>query len=297
VNLGAAQLGTAAALLAYMSSIRTKSLTGVLVLPLLVLTGCPKDREEPLTLGEARSALEQASDAGQAEGLTSASVDISTNFTIGQAVQDGANELKTFIGTQLPCADINLEGATLTVVYGAKAGACSYRGHTFSGTHAVSIERNEDAMVRVHHEWTDFSNGVVTLDGTADVTWNLDDKTRRVQHESHWTNIESGRTGTGSGDRLQSVLAGGIGEGIQVDGARTWDGDRGHWDLAIDGVQMRWTDPVPQAGSSTLTTPFEKTVRMAFSRVDEDTIKVTVTGPKHEFTFDVSKLGVIANEG
>ena len=47
-----------------MSSIRTNSLTAVLVLPLLVLTGCPKDREDPLTLGEATSALEQASDAG-----------------------------------------------------------------------------------------------------------------------------------------------------------------------------------------------------------------------------------------
>ncbi|MES1185178.1 MAG: hypothetical protein ABUL60_15305 [Myxococcales bacterium] len=266
-------------------------------MPLLVLTGCPKDREEPLTLGEATSALEQASDAGQAEGLTAASVDISTNFTIGQAAQDGAAELKTFIGTQLPCADITLEDATLTVVYGAKPGNCAYHGHTFSGTHAISLERNEDAQVLVHHEWTDFSNGVVSLDGTADVTWNLNDKTRRVQHESHWTNLKSGRTGTGSGDRIQSVLAGGITEGIQVDGSRSWDGDRGHWDLAIDGVQMRWTDPVPQSGSYTLKTPFDKSVSMAFERVDDDTIKVTVTGPKREFAFNVSKLGVIANDG
>jgi hypothetical protein len=266
-------------------------------LPLLVLTGCPKDREDPLTLGEATSALEQASDAGQAEGLTSAGVDISTNFTIGQAVQDGAAELKTFIGTQLPCAEVTLEDATLTVVYGAKEGSCTYRGHTFSGTHSISLERNEDAEVKVHHEWTDFSNGIVALDGTADVTWNLTDKTRRVQHESHWTNLKSGRTGTGTGDRIQSVLAGGVTEGIQVDGSRTWDGDRGHWDLAIDGVQMRWTDPVPQAGSYTLKTPFDKSVSMAFERVDEDTIKVTVTGPKREFSFTVSKLGDITNKG
>jgi len=280
-----------------MSSIVRNSLTGVLVLPLLVLTGCPKDREEPLTLGEATSALEQASDAGQAEGLTSAGVDISTNFTIGQAVKDGAAELRTFIGTQLPCADVTLEDATLTVVYGANPGNCTYRGHTFSGTHSISLERNDDAQVLVHHEWTDFSNGVVSLDGTADVTWNLSDKTRRVQHESHWTNLKSGRTGTGSGDRVQSVLAGGLAEGIQVDGARSWDGDRGHWDLAIDGVQMRWTDPVPQAGSYTLKTPFDKSVSMAFDRVDDDTIKVTVTGPKREFSFTVSKLGVIANNG
>jgi hypothetical protein len=241
--------------------------------------------------------LEQASDAGQAEGLTSAGVDIATNFTIGQAVQDGAAELKTFIGTQLPCAEITLADATLTVVYGANTGNCSYRGHTFSGSHSISIERNEAAQVQVHHEWTDFSNGVVSLDGTADVTWNLTDKTRRVQHESHWTNLKSGRIGSGSGDRVQSVLSGGLAEGIQVDGSRSWDGERGHWDLAIDSVQMRWTDPVPQAGSYTLKTPFDKSVSMAFERVDDDTIKVTVTGPKREFSFNVSKVGDIANNG
>lgn len=280
-----------------MSSIRRYSLTAVLVLPVLVLTGCPRDREEPLTLGEATAALEQASDAGMAEGLTSASVDISTNFTIGQAVRDGAAELQTFIGTQLPCADVTLEDATLMVVYAAKPGECSYRGHTFSGTHSISLERNDDAQVLVHHEWTDFSNGVVSLDGSAKVTWNLTDKTRRVQHESHWTHIKSGRTGSGSGDRLQSVLAGGLAEGIQVDGSRAWDGDRGHWDLAIDGVQMRWTDPVPQAGSYTLTTPFDKSVSMSFERVDADTIKVKVAGPKRDFSFNVSKLGEIANQG
>jgi hypothetical protein len=271
-----------------------KSLTAVLALPLLVLTGCPREKEQPLTLGEASQALEQASDAGQAEGLTASSVDISTNFTIGKAVQAGAEELRTFIGTQLPCADIMLEDATLSVNYGAKPGNCSYRGHTFSGTHVISIERNDDAQVEVHHEWTNFSNGVVSLDGTADVTWNFEDQTRRVKHSSQWTNLASGRTGMGAGDRLQSVLDGGLSEGIQVDGERSWDGERGHWDLAIDQVQMRWTDPVPQAGSYTLSTPFDKTVSMSFNRVDADTIKVTVAGPKREFSFDVSKLGAIA---
>jgi hypothetical protein len=280
-----------------MTSIRSQSLTAVLALPLLVLTGCPRDREEPLTLGEATSALEQASDAGQAEGLTAASVDISTHFTIGQAVKDGAAELQSFVTTQLPCAEVTLEEATLTIVYGAKAGDCTYKGHTFSGTHVISIERNDEAQVQVHHEWSDFSNGVVSLDGTADVTWDHTAKTRHVVHESHWTHLKSGRTGTGTGDRVQSLLAGGLEEGIQVDGTRTWDGDRGHWDLGIDGVQMRWTDPVPQAGSYTLTTPFDKSVSMSFNRVDDDTIRVTVAGPKRDFSFTVSKTGAIANDG
>jgi hypothetical protein len=271
-----------------------KSLTAVLALPLLVLTACPREKDQPLTADEAMQALQQASDAGQAEGLTGASVHISTNFTIGQAVKESAAELGTFIGAQLPCAEVSLEDATLTVVYGAKPGNCTYHGHEFSGRHSISIQRNEDTSVQVHHEWSDFSNGTVLLDGTAHVTWNRLDETRRVQHESHWAHIASGRTGTGSGDRLQSVLAGGLAEGIQVDGSRTWDGDRGHWDLAIDGVQMRWNDPVPQSGSYTLTTPFAKSVGMSFDRIDDDTIRVTVAGPKRDYAFTVSKLGAIA---
>lgn len=277
-----------------MTSKLLKSSTAVLALPLLVLTGCPRDRDEALTLGEATAALEQASDAGQAEGLTAASVDISTNFTIGQAVKEGAEELRTFITSQLPCADVSLENATLTVVYGAKSGSCSYRGHTFEGTHVIALERNDDAQVEVHHEWIGFTNGVVSLDGTADVTWNLADKTRRVRHASQWKHLKTGRTGQGSGDRVQSVLAGGLAEGIQVDGERTWDGERGRWELAISGVQMRWTDPVPQAGSYTLVTPFDKSLGMSFRRMDDDTVRVTVSGPRRDFSFDVSKAGDIA---
>jgi hypothetical protein len=273
-----------------------KSSTAVLVLPLLVLTGCPREKEEALTLGEATEALEQARDAAQAEGLTAASVDISTHFTIGQAAEQGAAELGEFIRSQLPCADVSLEAATLTVVYGAKGGSCTYNGHHFSGTHTISVERNEELSVAVHHEWIDLSNGVVSLDGTADVTWNFREQTRRVQHESHWTHLPSGRTGVGGGDRVQSVLEGGLAEGIQVDGSRTWDGESGHWDLAIDSVQMRWTDPVPQAGSYTLRTPFDKTLSLSFERVDGDTIRVTVAGPKRDFSFTVSKAGQIVQE-
>lgn len=276
-----------------MASKLLRSSTAVLALPLLVLTGCPREKET-LSLGEATAALEQASDAGQAEGLTAASVDISTNFTIGEAVKNGAAELQSFIQTQLPCADISVEGATLTVVYGAKSGNCTYRGHTLQGTHVIGVERNDDAQVLVHHEWIGLSNGVVSLDGTADVTWNLNDRTRRVQHTSQWKHLKSGRTGHGSGDRVQSVLSGGIAEGIQVDGERTWEGERGQWELAIDAVQMRWTDPVPQSGSYTLATPFDKSLSMSFDRVDDDTIRVKVSGPRRQFSFDVSRAGDIA---
>jgi hypothetical protein len=264
-------------------------------LPLtLTLTGCPKEGE--LTSAEAQESLQQAAASSQAENLAAASVDISTNFTIGGALESAAGELKTFIDSQLPCADVTLEGATLTIEYGVNAGNCTYRGHTFTGSSSLTVSKNAMNEVEVDHVWNAFSNGQVKLDGSAKVTWNFADQTRHVVHDVTWTQLGTGRTGKGTGDRTQKPLSGGITEGIQVDGTRTWTGARGNWDLAIDGVQMRWSDPVPQSGSYSLNTPFDKSVSMSFSRVDSDTIKVTVAGAKREFSFTVSKAGAIAEK-
>jgi len=266
----------------------------LVALPLtFVLTGCPKQGE--LTAAEAQESLQQASAASQAENLAAANVDISSNFTIGGARESAAAELKTFVNSQLPCAEVTLSNATLTIQYGAHPGNCQYRGHQFAGTSAVTVSKNDMNEVAVDHVWTHLSNGLVELDGTAHVTWSFSDQTRHVVHDVKWTHIASGRTGQGTGDRVQKPLAGGLAQGIQIDGSRSWTGPRGTWDLAIDGVQMRWSDPVPQAGSYSLSTPFDKTVSMSFSRVDDDTIKVTVAGPKHDFSFTVSKAGAIAS--
>ena len=260
------------------------------------LTGCPKDKADgPMTQSEAREAMDESTISSQAAALTTSSVEISTNFTIGKAVGEAASELKTFIETQLPCADIALADATLTVTYGAKPGNCTYRGNKFTGTHVVKVAKNDDEIV-VDHEWKDLSNGVVKVSGTAHVTWDFDDETRHVQHELDWTRLSDGRTGKGQGDRIQKPLAGGVAEGIQVDGTRSWTGAKGKWDLAIQGVQMRWSDPVPQAGTYRLASPKGRSLEMSFARVDEDTIAVTVKNDTRQFTFNVNTLGDVADE-
>jgi hypothetical protein len=195
--------------------------------------------------------------------------------------------------SQLPCAEITLSGATLSIEYGKNAGSCSYRGHQFSGAQMLTVTRNDQGEVVVEHDWNELSNGVVKVSGDATVTWNLQDKSRHVVHNATWTNVATGRTATGEGDRLQTVLEGGLLEGIQVDGSRSWTTSRGTWDLAIEGVQMRWIDPVPQAGSYTLGTPFDKSVSMSFARQDADTIRVTVVSGDKRFSFDVTSVGRI----
>jgi hypothetical protein len=267
----------------------------------LVLTGCPKDNtasdsDGPMTQGEAHEALEESTADSQAAALTTNSIEISTNFTIGKAVADAAGELRTFIETQLPCADIDLEGSTLTVTYGAKPGNCAYRGHTFSGEHKITVTKDDDGDVEVDHEWTDLSNGIVKVTGTAHVTWSLANKSRHATHELTWTRISDGRTGTGTADIAQTALPEGVATGIQIDGSRSWTGKTGKWDLAVQGVQVRWQDPVPQAGTYQLASPKGRSLVLSFARVDEDTIAVTLKNDTKEFTFKVNSLGAVGDQ-
>jgi hypothetical protein len=274
---------------------RSRALVGLVLT--VVLSGCPKQKDdgETLTAAEALQAVEESTLASQAENLTSASVELTTNFTIGQAVQNAAQEIQTFIQSQLPCAEITLADATLTVKYGVNPGKCTYRNQTFSGTHTVHVSKNDNAEVVVEHTWAGLTNGRVSLDGNATVTWNFQDKTRHVVHTADWTRVADGFKVTGQGDRTQSVLEGGLIEGIQVDGSRSWTSTRGDWDLSIEGVQMRWIDPVPQAGSYTLLSPKKKILKLSFDRVDEDTIKVTIANGNRSFAFDVTKAGAVNN--
>jgi hypothetical protein len=273
----------------------TKGMLATITALASVLTGCPKDANGPMTQAEAKDAIEESTVESQASALTTNTVEISTSFTIGKAVADAAAELKTFIQNQLPCADIKLADATLTVTYGAKPGNCTFRGNKLTGQHTVKVAKNEDE-IEVDHEWKDLSNGIVKVSGTAHVTWNFDDKTRHVEHDLTWTKIDGGRTGRGTGDRTQRALAGGVAEGIQVDGSRTWTGPKGKWDLTIEGVQMRWVDPVPQAGKYRLASPKGRSLELSFTRVDPDTIEVKVTNDTKEFKFNVSSVGGVADK-
>lgn len=265
-------------------------------LPILAaaLAGCPPKDEEKLTYGEALAALEESSLDAQASAVTSSTIEISTNFTIGEAVEAAAAELRDYVASQLPCAEITLVKATLQVEYGAKPGSCVYQGQSLSGTTTVTVARNEAGEVVVEHTWTKLSNGRFEVTGDATVTWSLADRTRRVAHHADWTRLSDGRTGSGSGDRTQSTLEGGIVEGFRVEGSRSWTGRAGQWDLAIEGVEVRWIDPVPQAGRYVLVTPEDKSLSLAFERKDADTITVAVAGARRDFRFDVTALGIAA---
>ena len=249
-----------------------------------------------MTTAEAMQAVQEASASGDAENVTSGSIEITTDFTIGQAAENAAQEIRTFIESQLPCTAITVSGATLSVEYGAKAGSCTYKGNTYSGKHEITVTKNDMADVVVNHIWTKLSNGRMEVTGKAEVTWSATDKTRHVTHDLQWTRLSDGKTGNGTGDRTQKPLEGGLVEGFQVDGSRSWTSTSGQWDLSIEGVQFRWIDPVPQAGTYSLVSPKDKTISMNFSRIDEDTIKVTLKSGEKTYVFNVSKSGAVKQE-
>jgi hypothetical protein len=259
----------------------------------LLLIGCPR-QSASISVEEAQTALEQSALSSQAETLLSDGVEITTNFTIGAALDKAAEELEDFVASQLPCARIVREAARLSISYGANPGNCSFHGHTFVGEHTVTVMRNAANEVALHHEWSDFSNGRVSISGSADVNWSRTSQSRHVQHEITWTMLTGryrGHSGTGRGDRTQAALDAGLSIGMRVDGTRTWDSDQGHFDLDIDRVEMRWSDPVPQAGSYVLTTPQGKMLSLTFNRTGNDSIEVSAKSEASEFAFAVMSDG------
>ncbi|HTV18588.1 MAG TPA: hypothetical protein VMG12_07960 [Polyangiaceae bacterium] len=243
-----------------------------------------------LTREEARDALEEIEISSQAQALTSNSVELSTDFTIREGAQSAAEELRDFIAAELPCAEITLSPGQLGIEYGARPGDCSYRGQRYQGQHLINVSRNDADQVIVDHVWNALGNGRVRVDGTATVTWSRADQTRHVVHEAQWTRIIDGRTGEGSGDRLQRPLGSGFAEGFGVDGEREWRGQTGHWELVMSGVEMRWADPVPQAGRYTLDTPYDESLSATFTRTGDTRIRVTIAGKRRSFDFDVNTL-------
>ena len=255
------------------------------------------ETEEALTAGEALKALEEVALSSQALNVASGSGEISTNFTIGQAVEAAAEELQEFIESQLPCAAITLDGATLNIEYGAyPLQDCTYNGQTYSGVHRITIASASAGNLVVEHEWEELANQTVSVTGSATVTWSTAEGSRNVVHELTWTRLADGWETVGGGDRTQAGLNGEITSGLTVDGTRYWTSERGAWDLDINNIELRWIDPVPESGFYELDTPFDKSATLSFSRVDEDTIAVTLASGEKEYSFNVSKSGAISEE-
>lgn len=263
-------------------------LSAALLLPACFQTGA--------TRAEMREAVLEVVAQGQAQSLENEVVELTTDFTIGGAIEEIAQHVKDFVESQVDCSTVTVAGNTVEIDLGTLEDNCQYNGHTFAGKITLEFAYDKTATeVIVDHTYTGVTNGEVTLDGTATVTWG--EGSRRIVHDFDWT--ADGRELHASGDRTQTLLDpdAGLAGGVEIDGTRRWEGEKGTWDLAIDGVEVRWIDPVPQAGSYTLTTPAGKEIVMSFARLDDDTIEVRVSGGRRDRVFRVSSAGAVDEQG
>ncbi|MBL9100536.1 MAG: hypothetical protein JNL82_06250 [Myxococcales bacterium] len=246
------------------------------------------------TAAELRMAVDESVATGQAEAVQQDIIEISTSFTLGDAVQTAIAELQAFIAAESACAVVTADGDHgVTIDFGDLADDCTYKGRHYAGVLHISVELKDDSTV-VTHTATGFSNGALTLDGTAVVTWTAD--SRHVVTDL--TFDREGRVTTVEGDRTQRLLDAdaGLAGGIVVDGTRDWSNDRGEFALGIEDVEMRPVDPVPQAGTYELTLPSGNTASLVFTRIDADTIEVRVDGPRRDRVYHVTSTGAVAEQ-
>jgi hypothetical protein len=235
-----------------------------------------------------RVAVDEVVATGQGESLQNDVIEITTSFTLGDGARAVAEQVRDFVGSQLPCATVTSPDAqTLSIAFGTVDGDCDYNGRTLSGTVTVGYVVDGDS-VTVTHDYAALSDGRATLDGEATVTWT--EASRHVVTDFDISNTRG--EFELSSDRTIKRL-GGIGDGIVIDGEREWSGPRGEFQLEIEGVQMRGVDPVPQDGSYALTRPDGDVVTMTFERVDADTIEVVVSGGWRDRVFRVTATGEV----
>ena len=244
-----------------------------------------------VTATEMRMAVDETVATGQAESMQTDIIEISTSFTLGDAFNSALLNIEAFVNSQAPCSTVTPTGERgLVIDFGELGDACTYRDRTYAGTITIELEDTPDGVV-VHHSLAALTNGKLTIDGDADVTWTSE--SRRVQTDLTFVRADS--TTELTADRTIKLLddAAGLAGGIIVDGERQWTNQRGEFDLTIASVEMRPVDPVPQAGSYHLALPNGGAVDLAFTRIDSDTIEVRVSGGRRDRVFHVSTTGTV----
>ena len=263
-----------------------------LILVLAAVQGCGPTSN--INSREARETVEAIIVGGEGEGLVTELIEISTNFSLGVPVEDAAVELGDWYRTEIPCASVAVDGATVNVDFGAD-GSCVYRDNSYGGVVTITVLSTVDNAVQIDMTWTGIASRGLTLDGTAQVTWSGSGggHTREVVHEISWTRAD-GSTVQATGTRLQALLVAseGLSAGLVVSGSRNWS-HGGDWHVAINDIEISGLDPVPLAGGYTVLTPHNKEFEISFDLNEDDTIHVVISGNIQSYSYNVTHEGEI----
>ncbi len=268
-----------------------------LLTALLPLAGCFDDE---MSLFEALEALEQVDQSARGEQATAEVIEVSTDFTIGEALESAAQAIADFWASQVDCTVVTVDGNDVVIDYGDLDDECVYNGHTYAGVNTITVESTAAGELEVLHDWDGFSNGEVQVDGGATVTWSGEDDSRRVVTEHTWTDLADSTTVDVWGDHISHVLEPGTTvweSGFTLDGVREWTHEAEDWSLEMTALELRLVDPAPQAGSVAVIDPAGKALEIVYERVDEDTIAATLIGIRGgERVYHISKRGVLEEQ-
>lgn len=266
-----------------------RSLPILLFLPALACT-------EPayMTDAEALEALVESASSSRGEAAVREPIQVSTSFTIGDALDAAAQYVADLWASQAACSTVTVEGATLTVDFGGLDDPCTFHGRTYGGVASATIGSTTPGNLEVLHTWTGLTDGEVQVDGGAVVTWSGADDTRRVVTEHTWTSLLDGTEVDVEGDHVQGWIDPSLGlwGGITLEGTRDWSAPSGDWHLDMRELEIRLQDPVPQAGQFVVLNPHGKELEIAFARLDERTIEATLTGTREPLVFHIDPLGI-----
>ena len=249
-------------------------------LPLLAIVSLTACDTGEMGVFEALDALQEVHLSSRGEQATSDVIEVSTDFTIGAALEDAAQTVADFWESQADCTTVTLEGSTLIVDYGALQDACLWQGRSYAGVNTVTVQSTTAGALEVVHGWNGFTNGEVQVDGSATVTWDGTDQSRRVQTEHTWSD-DQGHTVDVVGDHLTAPIEVGVPfweSGFTLEGTRDWTSESGDWTLEMEDLELRLLDPAPQAGTIRLVSPRNKTLAIAYQRLDETTIQAVLSG-------------------
>ena len=244
------------------------------------------------SIESAELAVQESALTAQLDSLIADAADRNSRFDIGQGLDNAAEQLKLQLNQELPCAAVTRQGSELSIFYDAAGSGCTWHQRALAGQHSVRVTRNADDEVGVHHEFTNFRDGTLSLSGSADVAWSRISKSRRVLHTVTFaalSGVNAGVTGESTGDSTQVTLT----DGVRINGLREWHSSRGFYSLDMQAIEQRFTDSVPQLGAYELTLPSDDALILAFGRIDTDNILVTVQGAQRELSFVVRPDGSV----
>lgn len=240
-----------------------------------------------------------------------------------------AMDIEAFIDSQADCSEVTREDNLITVDFGDLDDDCSFMDRTYAGEMVAVMSTNDDGAEVIGLTFNAMSDGVITIDGTADIEMSEDSRNitsdvhisregdlpcERGERPDDEMGEETGEEVEAMADdsapapredireggrhrmppppaevdvvavRSEAAMDGSFDNGVIVNGTRTMSAERGDASITETDLEIVAGERVPQAGTIVHNSPHGE-VTLSFSRIDDDTIEVSVSGDRGEQVF------------